>query len=77
MGFKRPSLDDAYTSINKCFREINSSYNTGYIGWPLKQDVYNLYFHLKKQLKESCTFSGEEEWLEEHYKNEMWEELKK
>lgn len=77
MGFKQPSLDDAYTVINRFFREINSSYNTGYVSWPLKQDAYKLYFHLKKQLLDSETFSEEEEWLEEHYKNEVWEELKK
>jgi len=79
MGYKIPDFDlnEAYVAINRSFREINSSYNTGFVGWPLKQDLYNLYFHLRKQLQNSSTFSGEEEWLEQHYKNEMWEELKK
>lgn len=77
MGFKQPSLDDTYIVINRLFREINSTYNTGYVGWPLKQDAYNLYFYLKEQLQESSRFNGEDEWLEEHFKNEMWEELKK
>ena len=77
MGFKQPDLTDAYSAVNRAFIEVNSPYNEGYTSWHVKQDLYNLYFHLKMSLKNSPTFCDEDEWLEEHYKNEMWEELKK
>jgi len=77
MGFKKPDLNDAYASVNRAFIEVNSPYNEGYTSWYVKQDLYNLYFHLKKSLKNTPTFVDEDAWLEEHYKNEMWEELKK
>jgi len=77
MGFKQPDLTDAYSAVNRAFIEVNSPYNEGYTSWHVKQDLYNLYFHLKMSLKNSPTFGDEDEWLEEHFKNEMWEELKR
>lgn len=77
MGFKKPDLGEAFASVNRALLEINSPYNEGFTAWHMKQELYQLYFHLRKRIKESATFAGEEEWLEEHFKNEMWEELKK
>lgn len=77
MGHRMPNTEEAYNVINKAAREINSHYTDGFTALTIKQEMYGLYFHLKKMLKESPTFHGEEEWLEEQFKNEMWEELKK
>jgi len=78
MGYKKPSLVDSYQQINRANIEMSSSYNDGFTGWTVKQDLYQLYFHLQKVLKNGPDYGKlEKEWLEEHYKEEFWNELKK
>lgn len=77
MGFKQPNLTNAYQEINRAAQEMNSPYNEGFTSWFVKQDLYQLHFHLQKILKNASDFGQlEKEWLEEHYKNEMWNTLK-
>lgn len=77
MGYQKPTLVDAYQQINKASVEMNSSYNDGFTSWHVKQDLYQLYFHLQKVLKDAPDFGSiESEWLDEHYKNEFWNKLK-
>jgi len=77
MGFQKPDLISAYQQVNRAATEMNSPFNDGYSSWFVKQDLYQLYFHIQKTLKEAPCFDKlEKEWLEEHYKNEVWNTLK-
>lgn len=38
---------------------------TGWVNWPCKQDLYRVKFAVDEMLKNTSSFSGEEEWLEE------------
>lgn len=78
MGFQKPSLVDSYQQINRASSEMNSPHNDGFTGWNIKQDLYQLYFHLQKALKNGPDYGNiEKEWLEQYHKEEVWNELKK
>ena len=63
--------------IYKMRGEICSPYNDGYTTWPIKQDLYQLKWLIDQSLQDCPTFSGEEEWLKEQSKKQMWSELKR
>lgn len=78
MGYQKPNLADAFQQVNKANLEMNSSYNDGFTSWHVKQDLYQLYFHLQRTLKNAPEFGEiENEWLDQHYKDEFWNQLKK
>jgi hypothetical protein len=62
MGFRKPSLEDAYTAVPTALREINSPYNDGFTGSYCKRDLYQLKCWLEDEYNSLPTFSGEEEW---------------
>jgi len=78
MGFQK-SWDEhnILWQIRKMGMEINSSYNDGYTSWIIKQELYHIKFELDRILENSPTFSGEEEFLKEHEKQQVWQQLKK
>ena len=77
MGFRKP-MD--YNSVNHQIYmagvELHSSYNDGYTQWAIKQDLYRVKWLVDNILKDSPTFSGEEEFLKEHEQHIMWKNLK-
>jgi hypothetical protein len=52
---------------------------TGFVNWPCKQDLYHVKFYLDELLKNTSTFAGEEEWLEEqrieNERKQIWKAL--
>jgi hypothetical protein len=76
MGFRKP-MD--YNSVNHQIYiagvELNSPYNDGYVQWEIKKDLYKLKFLLDSILKDSPEFVGEEEFLEQQSKQQMWRAL--
>lgn len=48
---------------------------TGWVNWPCKQDLYRVKFAVDEMLKNTPDFSGEEEWLEERDKEQVWKAL--
>jgi hypothetical protein len=48
---------------------------TGWNNWPCKQDLYRVKFAVDEMLKNTSTFSGEQEWLEQHDKEQVWKAL--
>lgn len=64
--------------INACQRMHHGAtdpYMTGFVNWPCKQDLYRVKFAVDHMLKNTPTFSGEREWLEEHDKEQVWKAL--
>lgn len=78
MGFRKPiEAADVISQIRRAGAEINSSYNDGFTSWEIKQDLYLIKFFLDEVLAKSSKFSGEEAWLEEQSKKQVWATLKK
>ena len=76
MGFRKP-MD--YNSVNHQIYmsgvELNSSRNDGFVAFEIKKDLYRLKFLLDQILKDSPEFVGEEEFLEQQSKQQMWRTL--
>ena len=78
MGFKKPmEVNDIKMQLLRAHGAICSPYNDGYIAWSTKQELYEIKFLLDEMFKQQPNFSGEEEWLEEQHKKQMWSELKR
>ena len=78
MGFKKPlEINDVKMQLMKAHGEICSTYNDGFVSWELKKELYQVKWLLDEMLKRQPEFSGEEEWLEDNHKKQMWSELKR
>ena len=65
MGFKKPDLVDAYSSIRQSLAEISSSSNDGFTSSYCKHDLYLLKCWLEDMYQELPVFVGEEKWEQE------------
>lgn len=65
MGFRKPSLQDAYDAIRSCLVEVRSPYNDGWTSSNCKQELYQLKCWLEREYKNTPTFTGEEKWEQE------------
>jgi len=63
--------------INISGVEINNNRNDGYTQFAIKQELYKIKFLVDAILKDSPKFAGEEEFLEEESKKEVWRVLQK
>jgi hypothetical protein len=78
MGFRKPiDVNDVKMQLLKAHGEICSAYNDGWTAFGVKQNLYEIKFLLDEILKRQPTFVGEEEWLTEQHKKQMWSELKR
>lgn len=57
------------------YSAANDQNLTGFVNWPCKQDLYRVKFAVDEMLKNTGTFAGEEEWLQEQEKEKMWKAL--
>lgn len=71
------SSEDTINKIRRAYMEIQSPYNDGFNQWNLKRMLYEIKFELDYVLKNSNKFHGEEEFLDEQEKKQIWRELKK
>jgi vancomycin permeability regulator SanA len=76
MGFRKP-MD--YNSVSHQIYiagvELNSSRNDGFVAFEIKKDLYKLKFLLDQILERSPEFVGEQEFLTEQSKKQMWRQL--
>ena len=70
-------------NVNRVIGECQKMYHgatdphmTGWVNWPCKQDLYRVKFAVDEMLKNTGDFAGEQEWLEEQEKQQMWQTLK-
>lgn len=62
MGFSKPDLNLARSTIGSCLHEIKSPYNDGFTAAYCKQDLYLLKCWLDEQYAQLPKFAGEESW---------------
>lgn len=72
---KRYSVDEIIRQVRSVGSECCNPRNDGFISWGCKQDLYQIYFTLNEVLKKCPTFVGEQEYLEQHSKQQMWSAL--
>jgi hypothetical protein len=78
MGFKKPlDVNDVKLQLLRAHGEICSTYNDGFTQWGIKKELYEIKFLLVEMLKQQPTFSGEDDWLQEQDKKQVWSELKR
>ena len=65
MGFQKPDILSAYSSIRTSLFEIKSPYNDGWTSSSCKKDLYLLKCWLEDEYQKLPTFAGEEEWEQE------------
>jgi hypothetical protein len=71
------NVDQVIDDCQKMYRGATDPYETGWNNWPCKQDLYRVKFAVDEMLKQTSTFTGEQEWLEQLEKEKMWKVLKK
>jgi len=72
---KNWNVEQVISACQKMYMGANDPYVTGWNNWPCKQDLYRVKFAVDEMLKKTSTFSGEEEWLLEHDKEQVWKAL--
>jgi hypothetical protein len=76
MGFRKPmDYNSVHHQIYLAGVELNSPRNDGYVQWEIKKDLYKLKWLIDEILKDSPDFAGEQEFLQEHSKKQMWRAL--
>ena len=65
MGFKKPDIASAYSTIRTSLGEIHSPYNDGWTSKSCKQELYLLKCWLEDEYNQLPTFAGEELWEQE------------
>ena len=68
------SLGNSPSWGNQVTWSLSESF-VAYHWWPCKQDLYRVKFAVDEMLKNTGTFAGEAEWLEEQEKERMWKAL--
>jgi hypothetical protein len=71
------NADQVISDCEKMWRGATDPYVTGWNNWPCKQDLYRVKFAVDDMLKNTSTFAGEAEWLEEQEKLKVWKTLTK
>ena len=78
---KRWNSEQIIRDLSACHAQVVNSYNDGFTAWACKQDLYRVKFELDQMLKDSPSFAGEQEWLEEQQlerdKRRAWRTLNK
>ena len=62
MGFRKPTLEQAYSEIRRLIGEITSPYNDGFTSSHCKQELYQLKCWLEDQYEALPKFATEGEW---------------
>ncbi len=70
------NVDQVIDDCQKMYRGATDPYETGWNNWPCKQDLYRVKFAVDEMLKQTSTFTGEQEWLLEQEQQKMWKALK-
>ena len=67
--------NDIIWEIQKLGNRATDPNMTGWVNWPAKQELYKIYWAVKKQLNKCSTFVDEDEWIREHEEDVFLEKL--
>ena len=59
------NVNQVISACRKMYAGANDPYETGFVNWPCKQDLYRVKFAVDEMLRNTSAFGGEEEWLRE------------
>lgn len=77
MGFKKNwDVANVSSQIYTMARECASPYNDGYTSFEIKKDLWEIKFIVDQAIKNTPTFSGEEQWLTEQEQKRILKILK-
>jgi hypothetical protein len=77
MGFKKSwDVGNITSQIHTLSRECSSPHNDGYTAFGCKQDLYQIKEVIDAAIRNSPTFAGEQEWLQEQEKKRIIKILK-
>ena len=70
-------VNQVISACRKMYAGANDPYETGFVNWPCKQDLYRVKFAVDEMLRNTSGFAGEEEWLKEQEAERIVNILKK
>ena len=70
-------VDNIKNQIRRMYSECNSSYNTGFVQWPIKQELYEIKFLLDELIQKTGKFADEAEWLNQKEQEKIIQILKR
>jgi hypothetical protein len=70
------NVDQVISECQKMHHGATDPYVTGWNNWPCKQDLYRVKFAVDEMLANTSRFTGEDEWLLEQEKEQVWKILK-
>ena len=74
---KRWDVGDIQRQISACAAQVSNTYNDGFTSWHCKQDLLQVKYMLDDMLKDLPKFSGEEEYITELEKKQVWNAINK
>lgn len=78
MGFRKPiDYNSVSHQIYMAGVELHSNHNDGFTQFEIKKNLHKLKWLVDEIMKDSPTFSGEDEFLKEHDQKKMWRTLSK
>ncbi len=72
---KRWELGNVQDQLSACANQMNSNYNDGFTQWHCKQDLLIVKYQLDELLRNSPTFAGEQEFIDQLDKQLVWKRL--
>ena len=78
MGYhRRYDFNEITRGIRAMSAEMNDMGQTGFISWPIKQQMYELKWLIEESLESSSTYADEENWLHEQEQQRLINILKR
>jgi hypothetical protein len=73
---KRWDAESIISNLAACAAQVRDGRNDGWTAWGCKQDLYRVKFALDEMLKHAPSFAGEQEWLQDQERLQIWKILK-
>jgi hypothetical protein len=69
------NADKIISDLQKCYFACTDARMDGFVTWGCKQDLYRVKFALDDMIAKCPVYAPEEEFLEEHNKQQVWKTL--
>jgi hypothetical protein len=66
------SVRDIKNEISKISWAESNPRMDGFVTWGCKQDLYEILWFVEEKLRRCSTYTGEEDFLQEHEKKQTW-----
>jgi len=77
MGFRKNwDKQQIISQLATMSREMSSPYNDGFVGWGIKQELYEIKWYLDRVMANASEYSPEAEFVKQHEQQELVKILK-